>query len=99
MKPVTRSDAIIITYAHCRKWSKGQLDCHPHSDYALMHLAVELQSTTHALGDVDWKILVNNECIGVGQSADEAIQDAQWTLMNESRRQALQASVEKEGAL
>ncbi len=88
----TRQDSLIITYAHCRKWTHGQLDCEPHSAYALVSVAVVLRSITHSEDDIDHHIMVNGESIGFGPSAAEAISDAQWNLMNESRKQAQTAS-------
>ncbi len=93
----TRDEGLIITYAHCRKWTHGQLDCEPYSAYALVSISVVLQSRTHN-DETDYYVLVNGERIGIGASASEAIEDSRWALMNESRKQA-QAAAATEGSV
>jgi len=76
---------LTIQYARCIKFTPGQPDQAPHSAYRATPAFVHLLASPERDGFTDWTVLRDGETIGEGQTSAEAIADAQYTLMANSR--------------
>lgn len=82
------SIAVTIQFAKCVQWRTGELDVHPYSKY-------EVDSLDVALIKVEpepdypfsaWIVrTLEGQKIGAGETENEAIDDAEYYLMNRSR--------------
>ncbi len=80
---------VSISYAHCVKWTTGQLDCAPYSQYELRDEVVDIKF----LGAEDYVVealsgAMSGQIIGEGETENEAIWAAGYHLMRRSREAA-----------
>jgi hypothetical protein len=82
-----------IGYSHCTHATPGQLDRYPFTRYEERHVEVALfrvhGDPTYELEE-SFSVVVNGRAIGYGDTKREAIHDAQYQLMAESRAAAYQ---------
>lgn len=90
MKP----QGISLEYAHCVKWTQGQLDCAPYSRYEIRSVLATLTQHPSLLDEVtNYLVTFDGQIIGDGDSENDAIAQAQYWLMDESRRDAMTRSI------
>ena len=91
---MTTAKAFPITYAHCVKYTPGQLDREPHSAYETRSVTVSLwriPGERQGVASDDDYFHVKDEhgnIIGHEDTKEGAIFTAQYNLMNDSRKQA-----------
>lgn len=78
---------VIIEYAHCILWTQGQLDCAPWSKYELRQETVNLLAQPGLIDDLlDYTVSTPyGMMIADGDSENEAINNAQYYFMHQSR--------------
>lgn len=87
MKQITAA----IQYAHCIKWTTGKLDVAPHSAYELRSAVVSItESVSFEFDSNEYLVEFAGQRIGWGYSAYEALGDAEYWLMDQSRRKAME---------
>lgn len=92
--PIMNSQLIPIEYAHCIKWTQGQLDCAPYSRYELRSVCATLRQYRGLLDEpTEYLVTFDGVVIGDGDSDNEAIAQARYWLMNESRKKAMTRAV------
>lgn len=85
-----------LSYAHCTKYTTGQLDREPHSAYETRSVNVTLwriSGNPDGMGIDEDTFHVRDESgnvIGCDFSKEDAIHDALYRLMADSRKQAQQ---------
>ena len=89
-----------ITYAHCVKFTHGQLDRYPHSAYEMRSVEVTvwyLPATPECDFDAYHVKDSTGRLIGDEESIEFAIFDAQYRLMDQSREAAKKLSASAQG--
>lgn len=76
-----------LRYAHCVKFTIGQLDREPWSQYELREIEVNTAWCAGWDGEADWWVLYQGTKIGFGETEEEALYDAAYRLMENSRNQ------------
>jgi hypothetical protein len=78
-----------IGYSHCTHATPGQLDRYPFTRYEERQVEATL-FRVHATYELEesFSVIVNGRAIGYGDTKREAIEDAQYRLMAESRAAA-----------
>ncbi len=78
-----------LTYAHCTKYTVGQLDREPWSAYEMRSVEAVMYRNPpdRNMGEEedDFNVYVNGRNMGWGYDKEEAISDAGYRLMAESR--------------
>ncbi len=82
------SQLIPIEYAHCIRWTQGQLDCAPYSRYEMRAVCATLTQHRMLLETTEYLVTFDGAIIGDGESENEAVDQARYWLMRDSRRQA-----------
>jgi len=81
-----------LTYSHCIKATRGQLDRYPHTDYVRKTVdakmwrypaAIEIGETADTFA-----VEVNGQLFESGDTKEDAIHEACYWLMNNSRQEA-----------
>lgn len=79
----------IIRYAHCVKWTPGQLDREPFSQYESRTIEVEMTLFRNHDEDCDeWIVRYNNKVIANEPWGSNAMAMAAYNMMNTSRIEA-----------
>lgn len=79
-------ETVYLQYAHCVKFTEGELDRDPFSQYQLREMPVELQYLSHDDGSHDWFVWLNGECLAAEDEREDALALAAYKLMDESRQ-------------
>ena len=78
---------MIIQYSHCTKFTPGQLDRDPFSQYESRSVNVRLSEECFE-GEAFYRVRIGDRILATGETAEEAIANAQYRLMSESREKA-----------
>ena len=83
-----------IRYAHCVKFTPGQLDREPWSQYEerTADIEVECIPPCSAYPEEEWAVYHNANAIAVEPTLKDALDGARYALMAESRERANQAA-------
>jgi len=83
-----------VEYAHCTRWTQGQLDCAPYSRYEMRCICATLTQHQNSFEETtEYLVAFDGLLIGDGESENEAIAQARYWLMNESRKEAMARAV------
>ena len=77
-----------LTYAHCTKYTPGELDVAPYSEYAFRTVYAEMFRLVDRSKEEYFRIEVDGRVFGEGETKIDAAGDAQYWLMNASRNSA-----------
>ncbi len=75
-----------LTYAHCIKFTPGQLDCAPHSRYEARTVIVETIPVRDENDQPEWQVKSEaGKCLACETLLGDAMALASYELMNASR--------------
>ena len=89
-----------ITYAHCVKFTPGQLDRYPHSAYETREIDVQVWRLP-AIPECPWENFhvktLDGVFLGEGDDITDAVSEAKYRLMDQSREAAKKLSASAQG--
>ncbi len=74
----------ILKYAHCIKFTTGQLDRYPYSEYENRAVEVSVEQINYGSSD-EFLVIKDKTLIGEGDTLKDALNHASYTLMDRTR--------------
>lgn len=77
-----------IPYAHCTKFTRGQLDRYPFSEYRMQQREAVIELVWSEACGNEWQVSVRGEVLSCEETIQQAIAAAAYKLMDDSRSRA-----------